>query len=403
MKFRTLLTRSGTNWILTGIAILVVVTFFGLYGFVYAKDKTEGRLITVYDRGTKSAFLTEAKTLSEALETANIELDPRDTVEPSRDEELVAPEYKVNIYRARPVVVVDGVTRTKVMSPYQTAQRIAADASIPLYPGDIAKISRSDDLTGDGAGLQLEIDRAIPFILDLYGRKTETRTQGETVRAMLKEIQVTLEESDRVSVALDTPITPGLEVRVWREGKQTTSLDQPVAFPVEQIYDADRPLGYRAVKTAGAEGVRTITYEIEISDGREISRKKIAEMITEEPVKQIVIVGIKGMGEGLTKAKGAIHFTDSKGVTHRETYYDLDMRRVMQSCGQGGVYTVRVDGVKVDADGYVIIAANYGRYPKCSVVETSVGPGKVYDTGGFAAVHPDGFDIATDWSRADGI
>lgn len=403
MKFRTLLTRSGTNWILTGIAILVVVTFFGLYGFVYAKDKTEGRLITVYDRGTKSAFLTEAKTLSEALETANIELDPRDTVEPSRDEELVAPEYKVNIYRARPVVVVDGVTRTKVMSPYQTAQRIAADASIPLYPGDIAKISRSDDLTGDGAGLQLEIDRAIPFILDLYGRKTETRTQGETVRAMLKEIQVTLEESDRVSVALDTPITPGLEVRVWREGKQTTSIDQPVAFPVEQIYDADRPLGYRAVKTAGAEGVRTITYEIEISDGREISRKKIAEMITEEPVKQIVIVGIKGMGEGLTKAKGAIHFTDSKGVTHRETYYDLDMRRVMQSCGQGGVYTVRVDGVKVDADGYVIIAANYGRYPKCSVVETSVGPGKVYDTGGFAAVHPDGFDIATDWSRADGI
>jgi hypothetical protein len=75
----------------------------------------------------------------------------------------------------------------------------------------------------------------------------------------------------------------------------------------------------------------------------------------------------------------------------------------MQACGQGGYYTVRVDGVKVDRDGYAIIAANYGRYPRCSIVETSVGPGKVYDTGGFAAVHPDGFDIATDWSRADGI
>jgi len=27
---------------------------------------------------------------------------------------------------------------------------------------------------------------------------------------------------------------------------------------------------------------------------------------------------------------------------------------------------------------------------------------KVYDTGGFAATHPDGFDLATDWSRVDG-
>ncbi len=149
--------------------------------------------------------------------------------------------------------------------------------------------------------------------------------------------------------------------------------------------------------------MRTITYEIEIKEGQEVSRKKIAEIITKEPTKQTIVVGIKGMGQGLTKAKGAIFYTDSKGVTHRETYYDLNMSRVMQACGQGGVYSVRVDGVKVDKDGYVIIAANYGRYPRCSIVETSVGPGKVYDTGGFAAVHPDGFDIATDWSRADGI
>jgi len=59
--------------------------------------------------------------------------------------------------------------------------------------------------------------------------------------------------------------------------------------------------------------------------------------------------------------------------------------------------------MKIDRDGYIIIAANYARYPKCSVVETSAGPGKVYDTGGFVLRHPDGFDLATDWTRADGI
>ncbi len=75
----------------------------------------------------------------------------------------------------------------------------------------------------------------------------------------------------------------------------------------------------------------------------------------------------------------------------------------MQACGQGGYYTVRVDGIKVDRDGYVIIAANLGRYPRCSVTETSVGPAKVYDTGGFALRHPEGFDIATDWTNYNGI
>ena len=100
-------------------------------------------------------------------------------------------------------------------------------------------------------------------------------------------------------------------------------------------------------------------------------------------------------------------FTDSRGITHRETYYDLNMKGVMQiaarECGVSPVYTVRADGAKVDQDGYVIVAAHLGNYPRCSVVETSIGAGKVYDTGGFAARHPHGFDLATDWTKADGI
>jgi hypothetical protein len=194
-----------------------------------------------------------------------------------------------------------------------------------------------------------------------------------------------------------------MSVRVWREGKQTITVDEAIPYAVQQIFDADREVGYRKVKTPGQNGIQAVTYEVEIKDGKELSRKEIARIKTKSPKKEVVIVGIKTNPQSLTKAKGAQHFTDSKGVTHRETYYDLDMSRVMQACGQGGYYTVRVDGVKVDRDGYAIIAANYGRYPRCSIVETSVGPGKVYDTGGFAAVHPDGFDIATDWSRADGI
>jgi hypothetical protein len=140
-----------------------------------------------------------------------------------------------------------------------------------------------------------------------------------------------------------------------------------------------------------------------VRGGIETSRIEIASLVTRQPTEQTEVIGLRNDGAGLTKSRGAQNWVDSSGVSHRETYYDLNMKVVMQSCGQGGYYTVRPDGAKVDAQGYVIIAANYGRYPKCSVVETSLGAGKVYDTGGFALRYPDGFDLATDWSREDGI
>lgn len=389
------------------VFLVSVVSFISFNSSVYAQTKNvetaeSKRLITVYDRNTESSFLTDRKTIGEALIDNGIELDPRDTVEPSRDEELVANDYQVNIYRARPVFVIDGSTRVKIMTPYQVSERIAKDAGIAMYPEDIATLKPSEDFLGDGAGLQMSISRAIPITLDLYSNKTEIRTQGTTVGDMLKEKNIILGVNGRVSVPESTLITAGMEVRVWQEGKQTIAVERPVAFGRQQIFDADRVVGYKVITIPGVEGVETVTYEIEVKDGAEISRTQIASIITKDSIKQVEVVGIKSGPDALTKSKGAQMWTDSAGVTHRETYYDLNMSRVMQACGQGGYYEVRFDGIKVDRDGYVIIAANLGRYPRCSLTETSVGMAKVYDTGGFAARHPDGFDIATDWSRADG-
>ena len=404
---RNNLTVNGLYIGLFLVAFVSVLTFLGLNNGVHAEGESvktgeAKRLITVYDRNTKSSFLTDKKTIAEALKNNGIELDPRDTVEPSRDDELVAQDYQVNIYRARPVFVTDGTTRVKVMSPYQVPDRIAKDAGIAMYPEDTATLKPSSDFVGDGAGLQMSINRAIPIVLDLYSKKTEVRTQGKTVGEMLKEKGIVLGLNGRVSVPRSTVITAGMEVRVWQEGKRTITVDRPVAFAKQQIFDADRLLGYKVVSVPGVEGVEALTYEIEVRDGVEISRTQIASIVTKQAVKQVEVVGIKLGPNALTKAKGAQMWTDSNGVTHRETYYDLDMSKVMNSCGNGGYYEIRFDGVKVDANGYVIIAANYGRYPRCSLTETSVGMAKVYDTGGFAATHPDGFDLATDWSRVDG-
>jgi hypothetical protein len=125
-----------------------------------------------------------------------------------------------------------------------------------------------------------------------------------------------------------------------------------------------------------------------------VSRTKV-----EEPIH----VSFQPKPNALTSSKGAQVYVDGNGVAHRETYYDLPMGVTLHSCGVGNSYTIRSDGAKVDQDGYVLVAANLAAYPRCTVVDTSMGPGKVYDTGGFAVRHPYGFDLATDWSNGDGI
>lgn len=358
------------------------------------------RLIIVHDGGTERGLLTRQTTLRQALAEANISVDPNDLTEPALDEELVGNNYEANVYRARPVTIVDGETRIKIMSPFRTAKQIASSVGITLRNEDITEIKANTNIVSHGAGVRLEITRATEFSLMLYGKKMNAYTQGKTVAEMIKEKGIKLASDDTVSVPLNAPIIAGMSVEIWRNGVQTATEEQAVPFAVEKILDMDHPVGYHDIRTKGEPGTRLVTYEIEAKDGKEIGRKEIQNIVSKQPVKQVERVGNKPTNP-LSKSKGAAYFTDSRGVSHRETYYDLPMNVVINSCG-GGTYTIRQDGAKIDRDGYILIAANYGNYPRCSVVETSMGLGKVYDTGGFAARHPHGFDLATDWTNSDG-
>ncbi len=278
---------------------LAVLGFFAVIGFLSASTNTVtaqsegGRLITVHDRGTELAFITKKDTLKEALAEQNISIDTKDAVEPSVDEKLIAPDYQVNIYRARPVTVIDGATRQRIVTPYQSAERIAEGAGVSLHPEDTTALARSADIIGDGAGLQLTIDRATPLVLDLYGTKTEIRTQAETVGAMLKDKNIDLGDSGRASMDDTASITAGMEIRIWREGKQTVTAEEAVAFETEQIKDADRATGFKEVQTVGKNGKKTVTYEIEIVNGSEVARKEIASIVIEAATKQVEVVGTK--------------------------------------------------------------------------------------------------------------
>lgn len=250
-------------------------------------------LITLHDGGQDRGILSNASTLRQAFKEAGIQIDPNDMVEPSLDETLVASHYDVNVYRARPVTVIDGAVRVKILSPYQTPEQIVKHAAITLKDEDLTTVSANNDMVSQGAGLQVAIDRATPFTFVIYGKKITAYTQGETVGDMLAKKDVTLAKNDMLSLPTSTPITAGMTVELWREGMQTITEEAEVPFDTEKIQDADRDLGYKDIKTPGVVGKRTVSYEIEMRNGVEVSRKEIQSVTTKEPVKQVEVVGAK--------------------------------------------------------------------------------------------------------------
>jgi resuscitation-promoting factor RpfB len=284
-----------------GVMVAVCAIFIGLTSFVLmthvgaasTDQARDGRLVTIHDRGSEKVILTHAQSIQDALQDADINLDARDTVEPGLNEKLVATDYTVNIYRARPVVVIDGAVREKVMTPYQSADKIAADAGIELHDEDKTSILPSSDVVSDGAGLVMTIDRATAFTLMFYGTHSSAYTQAKTVGDMLKQKHITLAANDTLSVPETTLMTSGMTVEIWRNGEQTATQQEPIAFSVRQIQDVDHPVGYRQVQTPGENGSKDVTYRIVMKNGKEVNRSQIQSVVTKQPKEQVEVVGTK--------------------------------------------------------------------------------------------------------------
>jgi hypothetical protein len=233
-----------------------------------------------------------------------------------------------------------------------------------------------------------------------HGKQQVVLTRADTVQGAMNAARISLDPHDAVEPSLTSKLTSSyVDVIIYRSRLVAITdgnIHQTVLTVAQSPNSVLRDAGMEQLGADDKAAFKTGSLAIEGTPiVLTIERVKKAQPVRPAPVT------FQPRADALTVSKGAQVFVDSHGVAHRETYYDLPMNRVVGACG--GSYTIRSDGAKVDQNGYVLVAANLNSYPRCSVVETSLGPGKVYDTGGFALRHPYGFDLATDWTNYNGV
>ena len=257
-------------------------------------ESNDETYITIYDAGNELVVKSSATTVREVLERAEIEVEKEDIVEPGLDESINGENFNINIYRSREVLVIDNHVKKYIRTAATEATEIAKAAGVDLKEADAVRLVKYDNILESGMGTAYKVIRAKVVNLNYYGQIIEKRTQARTVGELLSQLKISRStKTNWVSLSDETPITSGMNLSIFHQGKNVVTLEEEIPFAEQVTYDFSLDYGTRNITTPGVNGKKTVSYEIVMKDGKELSRQFISEIVTAEPVTQQVTVGMK--------------------------------------------------------------------------------------------------------------
>lgn len=198
-------------------------------------DSQSEYFVTIHDDGATVIIKSGAAMVSEILEKTEIQVAETDIVEPGLDATITS-DSNINIYRARPAIVIDGVEQRYVMTASHDPKQIAKEAGATVYDGDEVKM----------------------------------------------EINTNFLEAGAAST-----------YRITRNGGRSLTIEETIPYEVEVRYDYTRPKGERVLEQPGEDGRKVSVYEIEFENNVEVSRTLKDERVLVEAVPEIIVEGAK--------------------------------------------------------------------------------------------------------------
>ena len=220
--------------------------------FVVAEEYTGHNVFAVsLDNGSKVELKAKKGTVREILIANDIPFGADDRVEPGLDTKVNGGET-INIYKAHEITIVDGNTTTV--------------------------------------------------------RKTTYKKVGD----ILKELNITLGENDRVTPDLNKEVATVDTIKIVRDGKATEVKKEEIKFETKEEKDDSKYVDEKVTKVEGKNGEKEVTYNVVRENGKEISREVVSEKVLTEATTKVVVVG--------TKQRPAEQKASSQATTSSQSY-----------------------------------------------------------------------------------
>jgi len=281
------------------VVLFVSIVFIGLVTFVALGATTEGakdvKIVDLYVDEERKTVSTRASTVEDLLNRLEITIIDEDIVEPSKDTLLFEDNTQVNVYRARPVSVVDKERTITVLSAQRAPRLIAQEAGLDLSPEDIVAPAPADQINPTlEPAEKIFVTRAKEVQLNIYGVVSKKKTTEKTVQDFLDANGLTVDEAATLQPSdPTTAITEGILIAINTVGIKTITEVQPVEFTSETREDPSLQIGESRIEQAGVNGEQSVIYEITEKDGVETARRPLEVVVTLQPVTEIIIRGKK--------------------------------------------------------------------------------------------------------------
>ncbi|HDQ72661.1 MAG TPA: DUF348 domain-containing protein [Chloroflexi bacterium] len=174
----------------------------------------------------------------------------------------------------------------------------------------------------------------------------ETRTittEARTVRQLLAEANVTLDEDDYVSPAETTFLEAGLLVQVRRVEVWTEIEQREIPFERRTVRDASIPAGETRLLEPGISGIEELAYRVTLEDGVEVDRRQVRRVMIRNPRAEVILIGVQPE-RGPTPISGTVAYLANHNAWVIQTTSANQRRLTHESDLDGRVFSLSRDG-----------------------------------------------------------
>ncbi len=190
---------------------------------------------------------------------------------------------------AKSISIVDNGVTSVIQTRSSDVQEVLEEQQIRVGPYD-----RLSMTTGELAnGSTIVIDRAKGVKVKADGKEAVKYTAADSVEEAIRELNLSLGSEDRVTPALNTPVTEGMEVVITRVRTEVVESSQPVAFQVVEQKNADLTEGKTKVVKTGQEGQVVVRTAKVYEDGKLVGERVLEKTVSKPAVHQVVAIGTK--------------------------------------------------------------------------------------------------------------
>ncbi|WP_090767897.1 G5 and 3D domain-containing protein [Bacillus sp. OK048] len=256
-------------------------------GFSYYEGSKYTVALTL--NGQQKVMKTHANTVKDVLAQLDIPVNSKDYLSPSADAR-VKDNQKIVFKQARQVHIVQDHEKKTIWTTAGTVEELLKEQKIVLNEQDEISSRPQETIKNK---MEISIKSALHLTLVDGGNEQQVWSTSATVADFLTQQGIKLNKFDRVEPSLSETVKKDDVINVIRVEKVTDVVEEPVQFAVITKKDESLEKGKETTVKEGRLGVISKEYEVILENGKEVSRKLIAEQSLREKLDKVVAVGTK--------------------------------------------------------------------------------------------------------------